>query len=1172
MKILARKMLVFSFVSIIIFSGIMAMTQPTIAPSSIDDHSTPDPIGQSMTGQGENANDVASVLSNGGNDDASPPEESPYLITELESDQLGGMSVKTELYEASNVKVKMGLRLEVNFKIEELNIALKSTEINGTWDEYQVIWRDDNILANNLDENDNYDDIIYFFVHGCREMEVKVMLTVTVIDDDGELSSAEISLQPIDFVDDPESGNSRTLLLIHGWEYGWKDNLAYIHFAEYITDATLNQIYGEVGGNIIPVNLYGLKHHLGFPVTYDSGISIYDINDPSNNHDLVGYVVEGVIKRGASISPSDPVQGHLAVQQNIDMIGYSMGGLVARAIIKYEYNEIIATVDTNGKNLQINNYICIGTPNHGTLPYVPSIDLQSAQMSPRSVFLNALNSGDETPHSDQVRYLACAGYYQVVVYDYVWVWLCLDPPFDWVCWWGLVSVPRLQNVYDDKLISTSSVHLSGAHNKNFLVPNSELPHADLPFNNDIRSYIDTWLRNYYPLQPEDTTPPTINYEYTGDGTDGNAGQMIFTATDEYGIDGPSTQIIDLDPSIIDVPQIHTVTFVDNNGLTSTRTESVTLVDDDTESPEITKIEYLDGDYTDGAPGKLRFTAVDDSGIMDGEQVVDELSIDVPVDPSIVGEVQYIEAPIFYDADNDREGDQMCTCGLDLEIPITLSDDDTIAPKIEFTYTGDHTDGNPGQLIVNSHDPSNPEPNGDEDSGLALNPSQIIDIPNSLGTHEYEFTATDNDDDREGDALTTTSSTSITIEDDDTEAPVINATYDTTIDNHAESLDVELSITDQSGIASVEVEYGGNIYVPDEVEEGSYSLSLPLIYLLGSQSFTVTATDADDDRFFNGENIDDLTAEETFDFYMEDAVIYDMELNLDNLEFDLECGQMEASYDLTLTPELNYRGQRYTDMTLGSKTMALYGTGTYYDGGSVWNEIGDERELQVSFEITYGIITDECIEDIDALIAYIDTNVDCECVKHSLIWKLEQAKTYLLEAEGLVEEGNILCGLLEEKLAKIMVRISEFKTALFDWLGCIDDEDGDYIIERLRCIRNEVVFLMGNAIGTADSLAIAGIENALFNLQDDIKDELSFLRGFLLKNRISSAIRDAESCLFRMSADIEYTKKLEHAIRSLTKAKKSVSCLEQRGKISLEISDNWIDRIDTQIAKMEELIT
>ncbi|MHA2122834.1 MAG: hypothetical protein ACW990_16675, partial [Promethearchaeota archaeon] len=156
-----------------------------------------------------------------------------------------------------------------------------------------------------------------------------------------------------------------------------------------------------------------------------------------------------------------------------------------------------------------------------------------------------------------------------------------------------------------------------------------------------------------------------------------------------------------------------------------------LTDDDESSPVISYT--YTGDYTDGNPGELIISTFDDSGCSvdpSGNYTV----------PNSLGSHKFSFNAV--DDDNDRLGDNLES---HKEIWINITDDDTSSPVISFIYTGDGTDGNPGELIINASDIS----------GLSLDPSGIYQVPTTIGNHTFIFTASDADDDRLGDILNTT---------------------------------------------------------------------------------------------------------------------------------------------------------------------------------------------------------------------------------------------------------------------------------------------------------------------------------------------------------------------------------------------------------------------------------
>ncbi|MFX1291931.1 MAG: hypothetical protein ACFFAG_13325, partial [Promethearchaeota archaeon] len=96
----------------------------------------------------------------------------------------------------------------------------------------------------------------------------------------------------------------------------------------------------------------------------------------------------------------------------------------------------------------------------------------------------------------------------------------------------------------------------------------------------------------------------------------------------------------------------------------------------------------------------------------------------------------------------------------------LVDDDELSPEILYTYTGNYTDGNPGELIISALD----------DSGLSADPSGTYSVPNSLGSHNFTFTAIDADNDRSNDTLESIKDIWINITDDDVSFPEISYIY------------------------------------------------------------------------------------------------------------------------------------------------------------------------------------------------------------------------------------------------------------------------------------------------------------------------------------------------------------------------------------------------------------
>ncbi len=122
-----------------------------------------------------------------------------------------------------------------------------------------------------------------------------------------------------------------------------------------------------------------------------------------------------------------------------------------------------------------------------------------------------------------------------------------------------------------------------------------------------------------------------------------------------------------------------------------------------------------------------------------------------------------------DNDNDRSNDRS---EISSSFQFEINDDDRCYPVIQWFYTGDYTDGNPGSIDVDAFDPIN----GD-DYGLAVDPSGIYTVQNLIETDQiFTFTASDNDNEQNGiipdDSLSTTVTIPITLTDDDISGPAV----------------------------------------------------------------------------------------------------------------------------------------------------------------------------------------------------------------------------------------------------------------------------------------------------------------------------------------------------------------------------------------------------------------
>jgi hypothetical protein len=329
------------------------------------------------------------------------------------------------------------------------------------------------------------------------------------------------------------------------------------------------------------------------------------------------------------------------------------------------------------------------------------------------------------------------------------------------------------------------------------------------------------------ITDDDITSPEISYEYTGEGTDGNPGEIVVSASDVSGLS--------VDPSgTYSVPNtLGTYIFIFNatdadddrlgDNLNSTIQVLINITDDDITSPEIS-YEYT-GDGTDGNPGKIIVNASDTSGLF--------------IDPSGIYNVpNNLGTHVFIfnatDADNDRLGDSL---NFTLTVIINITDDDITLPEINYIYTGDGTDGNPGEIVVFASDTS----------GLSVDPSGNYTVPTQPGNYKFIFNASDADNDRTNDTLNFSLIVWIIIIDDDIDEPVLeDIFYEEYIFDSDVFIPVEINASDKSGIKKIIIEFQGEIY-ESYIENNTYYFALRNPIELGNYSFIVLIEDADDDR-------------------------------------------------------------------------------------------------------------------------------------------------------------------------------------------------------------------------------------------------------------------------------------------------------------------------------------
>ena len=205
--------------------------------------------------------------------------------------------------------------------------------------------------------------------------------------------------------------------------------------------------------------------------------------------------------------------------------------------------------------------------------------------------------------------------------------------------------------------------------------------------------------------------------------------------------------------------------------------------------------------------------------------------------------------------------------------------------------------------------------------------------------------------------------------------------------------------------------------------------------------------------------------------------------------------------------------------------------------------------------------------LEGLKNYINENL-YPCIASFLNRKLSRAQYHLDEAFSYIENEKIICALFHDAMAKAMVQITEFKVEILNRLDRIDDEHAEYIIDSLHTIRNNVVLLMGASTGKEQGYTIASIEVDLLNLYDFIEEEINWRKSWSLKYLLRSATRMLERAIFKISMNLNIECLLECALRKLEWAMCKVNRLLDRGKITQELANLLLDKINQSYTDIE----
>ncbi|MBY9012203.1 MAG: hypothetical protein KGD70_07505 [Candidatus Lokiarchaeota archaeon] len=696
----------------------------------------------------------------------------------------------------------------------------------------------------------------------------------------------------------------------------------------------------------------------------------------------------------------------------------------------------------------------------------------------------------------------------------------------------------------------------------------------------------------------DNTPPIVIIDYQdGDGTDVNPGIWNVSAHESGASVNENSISVWIDGQLAgstlgeyDVPKTlgtHTiyVEVENNNGCPTTRSESVTIIDDDTTGPTISYV--YTGDGTDKNSGKIVISAMDESGLFDDPSGTYSV-------PNTLGVHDFVISAT--DNDNDRSNDRLTSTA---HISIEIIDDDNTPPEIDIQYIGSGLDDHPGyfEWSVSDIDSGISEINlsvshesteGLDDYTINFygNETGSWNLPFNLGNYTIEISARDNDDDRLDDSLTKTMVISNGVIDDDNTPPEIDIQYiGSGLDDSPGYFEWTVYDLD-SALSEI------NVTITYESTEGLDDCSIPLIGAeagtwnllpnLGCYTIEISARDNDDDRTLI---VDSLTTE-----LLRDQVILDddnQSPELANLIIVPEIYEINVSFDafdISGVGDISILidGENVEPLTQiqdGNTYSFIFQNQWLFE--SQMHEViiqvkdGDNDRLNDAltssingtFENIFYQMHEYIIWQIEQLKNYNTENL-YNCTALYLNRKLTRAQDHLYEALSYYVNGNITCDLYHDAMAKVMIQITEFKVELLNKYDRIKDEHAEYIVNTLHEIRNNIVILMGVSSGSEQGVKLAQIEVDLLNLRDLIENEIDWGEGLCLYIFLRSATCMLEGAIFKISMNIDIECMLSYIMWKLDIAACLTKCLLERGTITQELADFLLDRITQAQAELE----
>lgn len=650
----------------------------------------------------------------------------------------------------------------------------------------------------------------------------------------------------------------RTLIFVHGFNLDGHTNPT-THWDNFKNSTEFKNAYD----NMIVISYYGLFKAYEYRTIngkfklVDTYINDADTLDTNTPIEVISALIYLYI-----------LQHQDSIEDNVDFVSHSMGGLITRCMIKEYYQNIKEYYENLGRNFNIKNVCMIATPNHGVW-YGALINFQLFQMGADSPFINYINSPTEIPQSGQN--ISWFTYRSGIVYQF--------------------------DTRIDSLVDINSVPLTGAINKGlYNCEHTEFLNRKMMktiiFNDLFKppGIIDTIFDGGTPgiiMQIEDLTLQP-NYDAPGGKT-----LLSITLPAEDAVDIDSTTVtlyvstynyqMTLKAGTTDTYEVELPLAEGNYSFLITADElmldgwlyqmsgNLIIIDDDVKPPVIQitpeDLSISDEDAVGGV--SIAWEISDYSGISEANVLLNGIEIRSYTNEGTITD-SYVLAnhPGVYTfsvwaRDNDDDlahnppGEDWSENST--ERTITIYDDDKNLPDIKIT---------PGDLSISDEDAvggvlisweitdysgileANVTLNGVEISSYA-NQGTITDsylLPSEPGVYTISIWAKDNDNDLEDDWLEYSTERIITIYDDDLNPPEIEITPgDLTISVEEAEGGVLISweISDYSGISEANILLNG-IEIQSYANQGTIIDSYLLANEPGVYNFSIWAKDNDND--------------------------------------------------------------------------------------------------------------------------------------------------------------------------------------------------------------------------------------------------------------------------------------------------------------------------------------